>query len=308
MHRRVRNRIILFIVLVLINLALTLSIPPDVSVLRRYNLEPSQILLLKLIVTLPLIAIWLLALYGFVTVYRYASSIRKHKDGNAFLSISTGLGVLAFGLPLQSISVSFLDYMGRTRPAFEPASTIISNYIALGIILTSFYILHKGALQLNQNLKVKEPSTRSLQWQVVFGLFSLLYVYLVFHNPARSHPTEQVAQAAYYLPDWLIFTTVVLPYIAVWYLGIQSAYNIYLYQQRVKGILYKQALRFIASGIVGVVAASMLVRFIASQTTYLSSIGLRAVLLLIYMLLISVSIGYIFIASGARRLHKMENV
>lgn len=308
MRRTIIIRILFFIALIILYLSLTLAIPPDASVLTRYNLRPPQLAMLRLSVSVPLVIIWLIALYGFICIYRYANSIRTHKDGKAFMTISNGLGVLTFGLPIQSISTAYFNYLGRSTPHLEATTTIISNYIGLGIILLGFYILNKGAKKLNGQVRADTTGSPLRLWKMLLAMFSALYIYLVLHNPARSHPTQTVSRAAYYLPDWLILSTIVLPYIFVWYLGAQSAYYIYLYQKRVPGKLYRQALRLIAGGIVGVVIASMLVRFMASQTTYLNSVGLRAIFAIIYILLISISVGYLFVAAGARKLHKMENV
>ena len=307
MKRRIASRVVFFIALIAAYLLVIFIIPPDASVLTKYDLRPSQYVLIRLAVLTPLIAIWLIALYGFVTVYRYAGSIRKHKDGKAFVTLSSGLGVLAFGLPLQSLMSSLLNYASRTNPAATPATTIINNYLALAIVLIGFYIINKGAKALLTNTKTDEPNSIHYQaWQFGLAVFSAIFVYLTLTNPARSVPIEGAAKAVYYLPDWLIVLTIIIPYIAVWYLGMQSAYYIRHYRNKVPGMLYKQALGFLANGIGAVILASMLLRLLTNMTAFFKSAELKILLAVVYLLLVAISIGYILIAKGANKLRKME--
>lgn len=307
MKRRIANRVVFFIALIAAYLLLLFIIPPDASVLTKYDLQPPQYVLIRLAILAPMIAIWLIALYGFVTVYRYAGSIRKHKDGKAFVTIAGGLGVLAFGLPLQSLMSSLLNYASRTNPASTPMNTIINNYITLGIVFLGFYIINKGAKKLLTSTKTNEPNSKHYRaWQFGLAVFSAIFVYLTLTNPARYIPTEGAAKAVYYLPDWLIVLTIIIPYIAVWYLGMQSAYFIRHYRNKVPGMLYKQALGFLANGLSAVILASMLLRFLTNMTAFFRSAELKMLLVVIYLLLIAISIGYILIAKGANKLRKME--
>lgn len=301
-------RVILFLLLVAVYIALIIFIPPDASLMNRFDLKTPELRLLRLSVALPLVAVWSLALYGYLSIYRYSQTIQTHQDGKLFKVISSGLGVLAFGLPLQSIIISLLDYIGRVRPDLLPTVTITENYIVLAIMLTGFYIIQKGATSLVKDLKQNDHSSPYKLWRIGLLMFGTLYVYLALTNPAKTQPFGTADKATYYLPDWLIFSTLLVPYILTWYLGGRAAYALYLYRMKAPGKLYQQALRYISAGILSVVLASMLVRFTISQTAYLNTVGLRVLFMLVYTLLLAMSIGYLLIAVGARKLHRIEKV
>lgn len=308
MKKDVLYRVIIFFLLIATYLGLILLVPSDSSLINRFDLKPPELRLLRLSVAMPLIIVWSLALYGYLSLHRYVQTIQRHHDGKTFKIISNGLGILAFGLPLQSIIISLLDYAGRVRPDLLAPLTITENYIVLAIMLTGFYVLQKGAVNLVKDLKQTNHSSPYKLWKIGLLMFGMLYIYLALTNPAKTQPFGTAEKAVYYLPDWLILTTVLLPYILAWYLGGRAAYALYLYRQKVPGMLYRQALRYIAVGILSVVLASMLVRFIISQTAYLNVVELRVLFLLVYTLLFAMSIGYLLIAAGARKLHRIENV
>jgi hypothetical protein len=289
-------------------LLITLITPPDASALTKYDLTPSQAKVIGLTVAAPLIIIWMLALFGLTRISRYAVHIQQDKDGKAFITLSKGLAILVFSLPLVALLSAGLSYMARTRPDFLPTSVIINNYITLITFFAGFYIIRKGAQALSNRLRTRPDSRHYKFWLFCLIVFGLLFAYLTLNNPARAVAPEGVSRAAYYLPDWLIASTIIIPYIIVWYLGMQSAYFLRQYSQRVPGILYKKALGYISNGIVAVILASMLIRFVVSMTEYFNKTGLQTLLGIVYLLIIAISIGYILIAIGARKLQKIEEV
>jgi hypothetical protein len=306
-----RNRlyyILPFAVIVLAYLAAVYAIPPESSTLTKYSLTPSQARVLSLSIVVPIVIIWSFGLSGLIKFREYAEKISKDRDGQAFMKISAGLAVLVYGLPLSSLISTAVNYFTRENPDLIPSGTILVNYVALGVMILSFYIIHKGARLLVSNIKQTPVSAHYRVWQLLFGLLSVLLVYSTLKNPARSVPTEGVVKAVYYLPDWLIVSTVIIPYILAWYLGFQAVYYLRHYRNKVPGVLYKSSLGYISNGIAAVVLASIVQRFLTTQTVYFSNQSLQVLLFIILLLLIVISVGYILIAIGSNKLRKIEEV
>jgi hypothetical protein len=134
----------------------------------------------------------------------------------------------------------------------------------------------------------------------------VLYCYLIFRQ-LGSISFGSTADP-YYLPLWLMVTTVTIPYLYAWFIGLLAAYEISAYSRHIRGLLYKQSLWLLAIGLVVVIGSSVTLQ-------YINSVGPRAgYLLLNYHLLflsccrIIGSCGYALIALGAIRLKKIEEV
>ncbi len=290
-------------------LLLILIIPPNASTLLRYGLTPTKAKLISVSVALPLIGIWYAAFYGFITFKRYAYMIHKSKDGRALSILARGLMCLALSLPLISLITSIFNYLATTHPHLQPTTVIITNYMSLALFLFAFYFIYIGARELVTIRKMRSKYVQQEQLgTMAFVVVSAFYSYVTLVNPARQFPTEGVPRAAYYLADLPLILTIIIPYIVVWYFGMKAAYYIGLYRQKISGTLYRQALGRLAAGIALVIISSMLVRFLVSITTLVNSLTLKLLLFVLYLLLLLIFVGYMFIASGAKKLRRIEEV
>jgi hypothetical protein len=164
--------------------------------------------------------------------------------------------------------------------------------------------LANGAKQLVGLVRTKVTAP-TLTVTMVYIAFAVLYTTLVLHDANRMVPVDN-ATASYYLPDWLLVTTVIIPRLLFWYLGVQAVQNIIIYRQKVKGVLYKDALRHLAIGLGGVVLGIVILRTIQSLAVGLSKVNLGTLLLIVYVLLIVMAVGYVYVARGARKLQRIE--
>ncbi len=131
---------------------------------------------------------------------------------------------------------------------------------------------------------------------------------LTLEDSARQAPTHSVSIASYYLPDWLIITTIVIPRLILWFWGIKAVEDIYMYRKKIKGKIYKVALQNVARGIAAVVVATILLRCFQSLSSPIGELSLALIILLIYLLLIAIGIGYVLIYKGAKQLQKIEDL
>ncbi len=309
---RTKKLFSLFSLLGLIYVWSNFGLPPNEVTQMRYHLSFAQLQLLRVTLVVPILAIWFVAFYGYSKFKEYSELIKESPDGKALSHISTGLLVLAIWLPVNSIVSNVTAYWQRVYPNLTPSLVIFRNYLALAIVLGAFWCIHKGARELLLLLLKGDKNSVSTDlkqyYKVVFLAASLLLVYLTFSNPARQFPTEGVAQAAYYLPDFLIFLTIIIPYVAILYLGLSAFQFIHTYGKKVTGIIYAQALKYLANGIGVTVMTIMLLRYLTSMASILTTATLKVLLLIIYLLVAVIGVGYILIAIGAKKLKKIEEV
>lgn len=308
MKQRFGGYYIFLTVMVAAYAAYTFGIPPDQAALTRYGLTGTQARFLSLTILVPLVAIWYIAFYGFVKVKQYVSLIGDNKDGRALKILSDGLMYLAVSLPLTSLASNARLYISRHNPSLVEEMTIAYNYFTLTIVLLGIWLVAHGARKLAGTLEKKSFPLSQNVLVAVFTAFCIFYTYITLTDPARRVAADTGGTAAYYLPDFLVFSTIVIPYICLWYLGLRAAYHIALYRRNVPGILYQKALRFLSSGIVFVVLSLMVLRLTASLTSFLNDLTLKYLLGFLYFLLIFIAIGYVLVAMGAKKLKKIEEV
>lgn len=298
---------LLFVAFSVIYFIQTILQPKDPSDLEKYDLTSGQLTALLATIILPYLIIWFIALGGYVNLRSYTSSILKAKDGSALSTIARGLLILALWMPVSAIFGTQATIYYQAHPEATPTLVILNNYLNILLLFAAFFYIHRGTEKLIG--VVKKTSVALPQWFLLgYIALSALYIFLVMHDPARQHPSGSVEVASYYLPDWLIVTTIVIPRLITWFLGAQAVYNIVVYCLRVKGKIYKEALYDLAKGIGWVVVAIILLRCFQSLSTQLNELGLGLILLIIYALLVAVSTGYIFIARGARNLKQIEDL
>jgi hypothetical protein len=133
---------------------------------------------------------------------------------------------------------------------------------------------------------------------VVVGVF---YSYLVVN-------TDNRLLSLYHLPLVVVLLTLVIPYIYMWYTGLLAAYKLYLYRQKVAGIVYRKSWGMLAFGISVIIGIQIVLQCIVTLTTQVNKLSLGWLLIFIYALLILIAIGYALIARGAKDLQKIEEV
>lgn len=297
----------LFILFSVIYLAQSALIKPDKATLDKYHLSMAQVIVLTMTVAIPYLVIWFIGLVGYLRFQSYANSIAHTKDGEAFKTMAQGILLLTLWLPLSAVLGDVITQYYRMHPSSTAAMVNINNYFNLLLLFPAFILLNVGASDLLPLIKRKNHSLP--QRPIMIGLcLAAAYTFLVFHDPARQFPTKTVPVASYYLPDWAIFFTVVVPRLIMWFLGAQAVYTISLYRNKVKGTLYKQALDNLARGIAWVVLTTIVLRCFQSLSGPLERLSVGLILLLVYTLLVIIAIGYILIAKGARRLQRIEEL
>jgi hypothetical protein len=300
-HRPART-LTYYILLAVTYTLLSAFLPVNHETATLYHLSAVQYHILLLIVTLPVLVIWCVAFYGYSQVKRYASVIHETREGPAFTFIADGLMWLAWGLPIPAIISAVMNALGDTYHGFYGTSVIITNYANMLVPLVALHILSSGSRTLleKSNLRLSIISTKFLT--LLFVLIGTVYCYFLFREPAAS------LSADYYLPPWLIIGTLVVPYLYAWFVGLLGAYEISLVSRHAGGVLYRRALQLLSRGLTVIIVASITLQFLHSLLSHNASshLSLGYMLIIIYLLLFVMGLGYSLVAYGVRRLRRIE--
>lgn len=301
-----RNIISVFIALSAIYLLEVFFIPPDTATLTKFDISEAKAKLLTLTIALPIIAIWMIGCYVYTRFKSYAESIAGDKDGNAFAIIRAGLLPLFLWLPISVTFSSMATYLYHRHPSWTVPMVIINNYLNLIFIIIGFYLIHKGTSKL---IRMKDDD-RASSWKyaanVPLVIISLIFIFLSLNNPARQFPTYDTPIAAYYLPDWLLVATVLLPYILVFYYGFFAVLNLYIFRVRVRGVIYKNAVEYFAKGLLCIVTSIIFIRYLTNLTTIFTNATLKFILLILYLLIVLLLLGFIMLIKSVKKLQDIE--
>jgi hypothetical protein len=291
----------LYIVLVLGYLLLTLLAPVDAATMHRYHLSESQIRLIGLTVSIPLAAIWLTALYGYSRFQAYTDVIAKEKEGPAFKEITQGIMILALSLPASSLVSVIIRQITSDPSGTSAYATIGKSFIPMIFQLIAFTLLAAGSSKLLKMLRPKVVM-RHADW-VIFSmiLVASLFVYLVVARPLGGSVLE-----TYAMPAWAIVILLVVPLLYAWYKGVLAVYQLYLYQRRVAGHVYRRMLIDLVGGLAAVIITSILIQAFVSLSESLNRLNFTPLLIIVYVLVVCYAIGFGLLARGARQLNKIE--
>jgi hypothetical protein len=274
---------------------------------NRFNITPAKTHVIQLTILLPVVLIWAAAVYGAVKFYSYTQSIRRDKDGKA-------LGKIAVGLILLVGAIMINGAVGVLRPwalkdGWLSAYTIFINYLSVALPLIAYAYMYSGSAKLRALTKKR---TLSLSGTVIVSVFliliAVLYAAVLLNYNYRSTTPDPNRYNSFYMSDPLILLTLALPYLIGWWLGIKAALNLNNYRTNVQGIIYKNALFRLVVGILVVIFFYIIVQMLVAFSTYIAEASLGSILLLVYILILMYAIGFLFIASGAKKLSAIEKV
>lgn len=291
----------LYLLLVIVYATLLLILPPAPATLHKYHLSASGIRLLDLTIIIPYALIWLAGFWGYAHLKDYAKAVKRSKDGRHVNTIADGLLWLVLWLSLSAILSSILNYLAQKHPAATASTIVINNYFSLLMPLVGFIIIGFGTRGLNRLARL-HPSYRAMGG-IAFVLIAagVFYSYLVLNTDNRLH-------SIYHMPAAVVLATLVIPYIYMWFVGLFSVYQIYLYRRHAPGVVYRKSWGWLALGLGLLLVIQILLQYVVTLTEQLNHLSLGGVLIFVYVLLIILAGGYLMVARGAKNLLKIEEV
>jgi hypothetical protein len=296
----IRSKLFFLYAVCVVLYAASFLIPRPIDTMQQYELTLTQYRLLSLTVLIPLTVIWYIAFYGFNKLRQYTSLISTTKDGRHVASLTKGIAFLAIGLPVTSLTSTGFSIIAQHYASFTPAAAIMRTFISLLFPLLGFIFISRGARGLS-DLAKQRPSYRAVNiLAAIFIAIGVFYCFVMLNASGM--------EAMYHMPTWLVLLTVVGPYLYMWFLGIVSAYEVHLYSRQAPGLLYRRTWNMLASGIAAIIIMQIAVQYVSAITAQLHALRLARLLVIVYVLLASMSVGYILVALGAKRLRKIEEV
>jgi len=279
----------------------TLTLPPVKGTLQKYHISLLHLRLLDLTIIIPFALIWYCGAFGFYKLFQYSDLIEKNKDGKSIKKITYGIGLLAFWLPVTSVINLFTNYAIQRLPGASSPILIFQNYLTLIIPLLGFILVSLGTRGLTELAK-QRPTVLGINIMVIIvTIVGVIYVHLV-------STTNNRLNSVYHLSVSYLLITLVAPYIYMWFLGILSVYEIYIYRLKVKGVIYRKSWRLLAAGLGSIIVVSMLIQYLTTISEKFDKLSLSGILLIVYGLLVVLAVSYVLIALGVNNLKRIEEV
>ena len=280
---------------------LSLLNPSDRPVLETTHLSQAQIIILILAVVLPYVGIWLVGLIGYARLHNYAALIRSTNDGKTIRSLSAGILGVLISLPIMSITNTLTQVMHTQHIGNPLVLRRVGMYAVIALLLWSFYTLMRSTNAMLLHIKQPYlPLPRAIA--VLMMLLGGLYIYFVLTNPLfENGPVDGT------LSPWLVMDTVVLPRLLAWYWGVHAVWNLYQYARIVPGKIYRLAFSYLALG-VGVVTITIVLLQYLQAISAVAKLPIAMILLLVYVILVLASAGFMLLVRGGNELAKIEEV
>ena len=297
---KLRSKIFYTYTIFVIIYALLVFLPaPEKATLTKYHLHPTGLRLLDLTLLIPIVVMWFAVFYGFSKLYKYGQLIKGNRDGKPVTALAYGLFALAIGLPAGSIISGTLTIIAQHHHEFTAASTIISNYISVIYPLVAFIIINKAARSLSEITKTR-PGLAVLNTVTltVIGL-GVIFCDLIAHSRNNILTT-------YHMSYSLVMLTFAVPYMYVWFLGLFSIAEMYVYSKQVAGVIYRKGWNRLMFGLGSIIVIDILLQYLDTLSSWLNGLSLAGLLLVLYVLLIGLAAGFIVVALGTKELMKIE--
>lgn len=308
MNKHTRRLLYFFLPAIGIYLAIVFAFKPSPLVLKTFGATHFKYWVVVSTVDILSAIIWLIAYYGFSYLQNYADTIKNNpRDGIAVAKLTRGFMILVFQLPITSLVSTALMRLAQHTPRLLPSTTIISHYVSMLLPLLAFIYISYGARGLTESVKQRPSQRATLSLTILLIVMGTAFTFLLFKGIPHNLINSPYNQAVYYLPNWLLLFTLVIPYIFTWFVGIFAAYETYLYMLKTPGILYRRAWKYLVLGFGWIIAVSALSQYV-TVLTRVRVLEINALLFIVYGLLVFLSIGYILVAVGAKKLQRIEEV
>ena len=267
----------------------------------KYHLSYAALFGIKLTIALPVLAIWTTALFGVRRFYRYAWLIRESPDGRALLGIATGLLVMVAGLISQTMLSAILPYFAGST--WVKLAVFMQNHVPIVFSFVGFLIILVGARRLARSANLRLPVEHAFAILLPYLILGAVFCW-AFYDQFEVVVTDGVPNFS--TSASMALWTIAFPSVITWLAGVLAVAHIYEYANHVSGKIYRKALRNLVRGIALSVALSVLLQLLSLGSNFFVHLGLGAILLVIYLLLVFYAAGFVFIARGAQALMQIE--
>jgi hypothetical protein len=274
---------------------------------RMFGLDPRQLFFLRLTSILFYLANWLSGCYCVITCFSIARDIPEKKT--AFRRIGFGIFAFLVGGMFGTLASASRSFALGNMPLIE-LLTIVCNYSFAFSSLVGAYLIFSGSSLLS-TAKTRVDVTTG--WKaigfVLLAIVSIVNFLLVFSNPDHPAAANFQMTAPYYLPDFVIALTIVVPYLVAYCLTLFTAFHGARYFLNNGGAVYRAAARRFVLGTLFLMLVMLFVQLILSLgPTRSKFIGLVGSLSIIYVYHVLQLTGYLLLVSSLRKISGIERL
>ena len=285
---------------------LAFILPVNPQTLAIYHLTESEYRYLLFIILIPLIAAWSIAFYSFRRLREYARAIHDAPEGGDYATMAKGTGWLAWGFALPPLIGSLVGPFVISHPSLVNVLSWYNTYVYLIVTLVGLgYIsssIHKLARRSTINFEMR-------QIRYIVGLLVALSVTFCALIISRLHGTSLGDSFnSFYLPNVLVWITVVIPYLYAWCLGIIGAFELVIFAQQTSGVIYRQALRYLAAGLVIIIVSMIALQYFRAIVPRTGAVTINGALITVYGIYAANAVGNALLAFGVKRLKRIEDI
>lgn len=293
--------LLLFVVLAVVYAFINLVLSPPRTTLDQYHMSSVSLRALNATVVLPVIAVWFLALYGYQRLYDYSQLLQDSKEGMYVKQLTIGVLILALWLPISSTASAVLNLVAQDHPGMLAPATITTNYLSLFLPLLALFYIQSAARKLN-DLSNRRLAPRTINLMAL-GLIvaGVAYGFLIAN-------AQDDLDSIYHLPMPLVLSTLAVPYIFSWFMGLLAVFYLHAYSKTVPGVIYRKSWNKLAFGLAWIILCLIALQYTTAVSAKLGDLPLGILLLLIYGLLLLMGLGFALLAAGAKRLKMIEDV
>lgn len=295
-----------FIALMVLFAALTFILPANQKALETYHLTGAQYQYLLLIIKIPLIAAWSIAFYSYRRLREYADQIKDTPEGSDYSVIAAGIGWLAWGFAVPPVVGTFLGQMAQSHPSLTAVAVSFNSYMYLLVTVVALSFISAGIHKLARRSSI---NFEMRQIRYIVGVLVALSVAFCSLIAGRLHGTSLGDSFnAFYLPNIIVWTTIVIPYLYAWCLGIIGVFELIIFAQQTTGIIYKQALRYLAIGLAIIVVSMISLQYFRAFIPRVGNLAINGALIMAYAIYATNAIGGVSLAIGVKRLKRIEDI
>ncbi len=267
---------------------------------NQLRLSFTQQLAISASIVVPILIIWLVALRGAEVFKAYGRLIGDEAEGRAINSIANGLLLTLAYLICTQLWGASMAYWAHT-PYLQPA-VLVRDHLPVIITVAAFSLLYRGSNLLRRRVRVRTWSAGVVAALLSYSVFAAGLVWLFLTETRINNGIIPI----YSLPRPVLLFTLTLPYMIAWGLGLLAAFNIAKYSRQVKGVIYRQALRDLAWGVMTVAIFLTTYAAIGLLNRYLLGLKLWLILVIFWGLLTLYGLSFWFIRRGAKKLMRLE--
>lgn len=260
-----------------------------------------------IIIVLSIVGLWMLAVFfglnSWLQLDEYAYMQKSHIERLAFKQIASGVRFLAYGLLISSVLGASESYFSNNAAA-SAVITQVNYYIVVLSPFFGFWLLRQGT----RKLAVSAQAVLSIRSKLVtigppVVILSAFYIFMVSTNPAP----DSLALSAGPL-GFLVLPINILLVIGSWVFGLLAALNIERATHHTGISRPQKAFITLYNGILTMTGGFIILDALMSLgTSRINSLPLAFAVLLLYVFVAVVWLGFMIVSSSGRALVKSAN-